>query len=208
MALWYGDTVKELGGNIAKQAGVAAILTALFTFLINYQQQSRADFGFITDNLKEQISDLKSENEILRLEVFDLKAQATLFKSMQYESPIPTWMKDLNGRMISLNKAYEEIFLIPNGFNKYDYIGKTDVEFWGQAVNDELLGQSYRNSDVEVITQQRTIRGLNYGNIDGKRIKFIIYKYPIWTPATEWNERKLIGVGGVAIPLDESILNQ
>ena len=186
-----------------KQAGAVAALsticTALFTFLINFQQQSRSDFAFVTKELKEQILILREENEKLRHEVSHLQNQIAALSSMQYESPLPTWRKSIDGKMLQLNKAYEQTFLVPNGKDRFDYIGKTDKEFWGDELGNPIIAQSYRKADINVMNTRTTIRTEQFANLDGVRVKLIVYKYPVWSSGPEWNGRKIIGVGGIAV---------
>jgi len=185
--------------NLGKQAGIAAVLTALFTFLINSQQQTRADFSGIYERQERQIQRLEEKVYQLEMQNVELQAKITTLSSLNYESPVPTWFKDLQGNMVTLNAAYEETFLKPNGKDRYDYIGKTDLEFWGQELGDIGLAESYRQADLDVMMKREQIRSENQVNINGNLVDLIIIKYPVWSAGPDWNGKKMIGVGGVAI---------
>lgn len=195
--------MKNWTSNLVKQTGVAAVLTALFTFLINYQQQSRVDFTVMYDRQEEQIIDLLQKIEQQDKEIVKLKNQIATLQSLDYESPIPSWFKDLTGTMVMLNKAYEEAFLIPNGFDRYDYIGKTDLEFWGKMIGQEKLAKEYRQADLDVMMKRVQIRSIQNVYLDGQLHKVIVIKYPVWSNSPDWNGKKVIGVGGKAIFLEE-----
>lgn len=114
--------------------------------------ENRTDFDTIIATYKEDNERLrKSEKELSeRVGRLENLYQQCLYKlqlmeSAHYDLPIPAWLKDTSGTMLSVNKAYEEIFLIPLGKSATDYIGKTDSEFWG-----EDLGSEYSKNDQKV----------------------------------------------------------
>ena len=194
------------GNNIGKQigvgVGVAAILTAIFTFLINFQQQSRVDFTVITDRMEKQNNYLENELRTARKERDELQQQVATLSSFSYEDPIPSWFKDLSGKMIMLNAAYEDTFLKPNGYVRYDYIGKTDMEFWGIEANQPEQAKRYRQNDLDVMMKKKAIRSEEVIMLGSKKQKLIVIKYPVWSDSPDWNGKKVIGVGGRAIISD------
>jgi hypothetical protein len=63
--------------------------------------------------------------------------------------PLPSWLKDIDGTMLAVNDAYEMYFLIPNGFVKSDYIGKTDSDVWPENVAQEFIESDIRTMQSE-----------------------------------------------------------
>ena len=106
------------------------------------------------------ISTIKEDNERLRERVSELeervsahdkeqaeakeregyyKNKLTLLQTAHHDLPFPQWLKDVNGVMLSLNHAYEEMFLVPLGKKADDYIGNTDFDIWPADVAERFL---------------------------------------------------------------------
>ena len=105
---------------------------------------------------------------------------------------IPAWKKNVSGKMLWLNDAYEMYFLNPMGLTKADYVGKNDIHVWGKDV-----AQEYRLNDLAAIAKKG----------------FLVLKEPItigkYDLSTKWNvvkfatynkDREVTGIVGMAIP--------
>lgn len=84
----------------------------------------------------------KLENDLLgargsltdyQIQIAQLQQQLHMLESAHQRSPFPTWIKDLNGVMLSVNKAYEDKYLIPHGKSIRDVVGRTDKESWSDG---------------------------------------------------------------------------
>jgi len=188
---------QKLIGN----GGLVIALSTLLTFIINYKGEQRNDFQIIIDRQNELLEEYSLENRRLNTRLKILEDRVSILSSVAYESPVATWFKDLNGRMVTLNKSYELYFLFPNGKTITDYIGKTDEEFWGSLGQAEL-GKRYASHDRKIVESKQTRRFEEQIFIKGKKYKAIVYKYPVFSDAPEFTRPQLIGVGGVAVIVD------
>lgn len=106
-----------------------------------------------------------------------------LFMSILDHLEDMVWAKDTNGRYIMANKAFREKFCY--GMTWDELKGKTDSEIaaiFKKKVGDKnhTFGEVCANSD-EVIKQTNKAREfLEYGNINGKLVKLIVNKSPVY----------------------------
>jgi PAS domain-containing protein len=132
----------------------------LFNWYRGRKQENRSDFEAIVALLKEDNARLRSEErkmaERVRLleertnnqedEIRELRFRLQMFESQSMDLPLPMWSKDANGRMTYCNQAFVDMFLNQIGKQAKDYIGKTDVEFWG-----EKIGLPYYQATMRVL---------------------------------------------------------
>ena len=127
------------------------------------------------------ISKLQVENVALKSKIITQFNQANeLYSFFQY-MPGPAWMKNTEGSMIWINKAYEKYY----GVSKLEYEGATDFDIWPRE-----SALRFRHNDMLVYETKRSI--VVSETIDGK--EWIIWKFPVVL------EGEIIGIGGVAIP--------
>lgn len=100
-------------------------------------------------------------------------------------SPIPMWIKDINGVMVFLNDAYCTIY----GINKDDYIGKTDDVIWGREaaehfkkLDDKVLEGGEVEYSIEDVPNKQTSRQFDKCHV----IKFPIFDGP-----------RIVGIAGM-----------
>lgn len=184
--------------------------TAIASFWIALKTSKRDDFSAVVTVLKEDNATLrdrivKMEERITSLEdkldaeknrANFLDAQIRIWESAHQYLPIPQWLKAADGRMLALNKAYEDAFLIPIGKKGSNYIGLTDREFWG-----EEIGAEYETDDNVVRITGETKIFKETIILDGVNVSddWIIMKY----------NRKIdgafVGVGGIAFPISKAL---
>ncbi len=70
------------------------------------------------------------------------------FRLFMDNSPTIKWIKDEGGHYVYMNKTFEDIF----GARLDDWLGKTDFEFWPEA-----LAQSFRTADLSVLNTGKTL---------------------------------------------------
>lgn len=132
--------------------------------------------------LEEKLERSISENEDLRQTINSLKESYP-------DLPVPIWLKDHNGMMLSLNREYEDAFLLPQGKTRSDYIGHYDEDIWG-----EEIANIFRANDTVAISKKHVsfVFETNIGHALLKKWEF--FKYPKYVDGI------FIGVGGLALP--------
>lgn len=173
----------------------------------------RDDLIHRVDRLQGECDALRRENVELSGVVAHLRAEMTileakfstriaLYESAQQVMPFAMWFKDDNGVMRELNPEYERLILRPLGKSKDDYIGRTDEEFWGHAMNMPEIASAYTAHDQQVIMKGEAWSGLEMvaTHIDGSNVPWWICKWP------RKQSGYTTGICGVAIPCD--VINQ
>ena len=132
--------------------------------------------------LEIQIQHLEIENNQLREQLRDLR-------SLHPEMPVPMWLKDHTGKMLSLNQAYEDAFLQPLGKVRNDYIGKYDNDIWGDDI-----AEIFRTYDLIATSKKEfvEVEKEKFAHPLFKAWKF--YKYPVYSQGT------FVGIAGFALP--------
>lgn len=159
-----------------------------------------AEYKIMVEQFKQTIAGFEiSEKECKRaldkvsFELVDLRNKINSLESSHFDLPFPMWIKDLDFRMLSLNSEYEKCFLKPNGKQISDYIGKTDLEFWGDDI-----GKSYGDGDMRTLNSKSGIWvGTELivlkGNVISENWRIVKHlRYLGNTP---------IGIQGIAIPI-------
>lgn len=182
----------------------------LINYGINKRKQKTNEFETIVNQYKslneeyqERIVDITKDVESLRVRLVkserrasDLQARMILYESSYMNIPIPMWMKDPEGIMLSVNDCYEKTYLIPRGFTKADYIGSKDEDIWGPEI-----AKGFLKNDKHVALTGEVIRTIEvWESPDGTKIEGEVVKWP----------RKVgdlvIGIAGAALketPKDE-----
>ncbi len=151
--------------------------------------------------VKELNSRLRKENAELRSKVTELTSEIKIFKtemlfkislleSAHNDLPIPQWLKDERGVILSINPAYVNIFLKPMGKAESDYKGHTDYEVWPQDVADEFRA----NDDYVLKSGQPWVGYEVVPDGKGNMVKWQILKY------VRRSGNMIIGIAGVAFP--------
>lgn len=94
--------------------------------------------------LRDEIFDLQSQLNREKATILELQARIQLFENRENNLPYPQWLKDTSLKMLTLNKAYEDVFLKPIGKKISDYVGKTDYEIWPKEVADKFTENDLR----------------------------------------------------------------
>ena len=161
-----------------------------FTLLRETYREEFKRYEDKVDKLISQNTTLELKIEALQKETDHLREQLVLLRTIHPDLPIPMWLKDQNGIMLSLNQAYEDAFLFPQGKNRSDYIGRRDEDVWGDDVAD-----LFRANDLVAIAQKQTSFVVeNKGNKLFSGWEF--FKYP------KYADGIFIGIGGIALPRD------
>lgn len=186
------------------------LIVAFFGFTVNWKNSDN-DFTTIkADNFQKlynqqesqinrlelKLDKISQENEVLQTQVNELQISQIknnqnqlLFANSIDNLPFPYWVKSKEGRMILLNKAFEDRYLISKGLTRLDYIDKTDYDVWSAK---EAL--SFRQADLNVMRKKIPIANVEIIEINGKRVRLEVLKFPIFF------NKEVIGVGGIVYP--------
>ena len=153
-------------------------------------------------DLEQQNSELRAEvialNERLNvkdLEIQRLRYDLALMESAHQDLPIPMWLKDENGTMLACNRSYEELFLLPMGKTRADYIGYSDFDVWPEDVAKTFIA-----NDIEVYRNGKIFNSTERFPVDGIITDYHVIKYPRYAGGQK------IGIAGIAIPPISSLM--
>ena len=132
------------------------------------------------DDSQEAIENYKIELEIERRE--RIKEQ-NLFVSVMDHIEDMLWSKDLDGRYIVANKAFRNKFCYELEWNEVQ--GKNDIElakiFKDKVGNENhTFGEVCANSDEVIIRNEIAKEFMEYGLINGKMMKLVVNKSPVY----------------------------
>lgn len=191
------DTNKKSINKYAYYVAVA-VFSSLFTFIINWRDQDRAGYRDLLDRYEATVVSLENRVAGLEAENITLTARLEILSQSQLTAPIPAWIKGVDGRMITLNPAYEDLFLKPYGKKMRDYVGLTDEEFWG-GLGLQEQGKSYWQNDMKVIRTGRVTRVEEDVIIKGATVTLIVYRYPYFSSSFGSTPSKVVGVAGLCV---------
>jgi PAS domain-containing protein len=104
--------------------------------------------------------------------------------------PFPCWIKAVDGTMMFISPAYQKLYDV----RIRDYVGKRDVDVWGEEVADQ-----FRENDTKVIdgnTIEYTVELVpNRVNPQADASHAILAKFPIYEGPN------IIAVGGIIIAI-------
>ena len=182
---------------------IVGFLTWVTSNFVSKRQSKRDDFKAISDaytlefeRQNKKLLDLEAriqqcaDNELeqaSKIRNLQLTIKGLSIQGLQL--PIPMWMKDELGTMISLNDEYEKLFLVPLGKTREDYIGKNDIDFWGKEI-----GEIYARNDQVVVQSKKPMVTLEPINTKDGMNKVYVIKYPYLI-----NGNYVVGLGGIAI---------
>ena len=132
------------------------------------------------DDSQKAIENYKIELERERKE--RIKEQ-NLFVSVMDHIEDMLWSKDLDGRYIVANKAFRNKFCYELEWNEMQ--GKNDVELakiFKEKVGNEnhTFGEVCANSDEVIIRNEIAKEFMEYGLINGKMMKLVVNKSPVY----------------------------
>ena len=194
--------------EIISAAVGGGFLTKLFDYLMNLRKAESDDFDTIVaqwqqdnERLRQENKEHKDRQDELYKKIAEhekklsaLNAKLLVMESSYMHIPLPSWLKDIDGTMLAVNDAYEMYFLIPNGFVKSDYIGKTDSDVWPENVAQEFISNDILTlqSEKKIWFGKETILIKDVDVSDNWRVlKYVRYAGNI-----------AVGIAGIAIPSD------
>lgn len=189
MPSWLSDAF----GRVVQAAGPVVIILGVLLW-VYYNPSASAEVQRTTlerlAKVEEQADLLRETNVELERRVNKLKSQILTLQSVQDSLPWPAWIKDLDGEVISANRAYEQAFLTPRGYTLFDYVGASDYDVWPEDIADE-----FRRNDLEIQrTRRTTVFTEEVEILPGERVRLKFVKYP------RYIGNKVVGVAGMSVP--------
>ena len=141
------------------------------------------DVKHIREKYDETITSIEKYKEDLRIEKESRQKERNLFLSVLDHLDDMIWAKDIQGKYIVANKAFREKFCY--GISWEDLQGRTDIELairFKKLVGEEnhTFGEMCANSDVPVQETKIPQKFLEEGNINGKLMKLVVNKSPVF----------------------------
>lgn len=146
-------------------------------------REIRCDVKHIRERYDASIHAIEKFKEELNKEKELRLKEKNLFISVLDHLDDMVWAKDLSGKYIVANKSFREKFCY--GISWDDLQGKTDQELASQfkkLVGEEnhTFGELCSNSDSIIHKTKLPQEFLEYGNINGKLMKLIVNKSPVF----------------------------
>jgi hypothetical protein len=192
----------EIIGGLLGGGGIMAF----FNFFRDSKKDRSEEIFKLLDEYKSMVLDLRKmevecksilkqhETQLNEMQgtISELRSQIILLESATNDLPFPMWLKDIESTMLYVNEEYENLFLKPMGLTTLDYMGKKDVDIWG-----EEIGKKYIESDKKTLA----MKGKSYLTLDpiilnGNNLSehWKIIKY------LRFVGKVVVGIGGIAIP--------
>lgn len=172
-------------------------------YLISKKKADNEDFTLLKETWREEFNRYEEKFEKLNLgyakleqqfdeisqENTELRKSLNLLRESYPDLPIPIWLKDHNGIMLSLNSSYEDAFLLPQGKTRSDYVGRYDEDIWGGEISE-----IFRANDIIAISKKQI--SFVFEDFIGHDLlkNWEFFKYPKFVDGI------FIGVGGIALP--------
>lgn len=159
---------------------------------IERKEEKIKEFSKQLSELSKELKKAHDENNQLMLKFRALETtvmhRVEMLENAHFDLPIPQWIKDDSGRLLLINRVYEEVFLKPRGYTKDDY--RYDSDVWPQEI-----AKAYRTNDMWVMINNSPWVGVEpVEGADGDVIEWRIAKYPLKSGI------HVIGVIGIAFP--------
>lgn len=130
--------IQSLTGLVSALVGGGGV-AAWFSYRGNKNKSIADATKELLDRYAQDNEILKKENQQMRDRLNSLEVKVVLLEASTQEYPFPVWLKDTDGTILAVNKAYEDMFLLPRGYKSSDCVGKKSESVWPPeiAVADE-----------------------------------------------------------------------
>ena len=141
------------------------------------------DVKHIREKYDETMAAIEKYKEDLRIEKESRQKERNLFLSVLDHLDDMIWAKDIQGKYIVANRAFREKFCY--GISWEDLQGRTDIELairFKKLVGEDnhTFGEMCANSDVPIQETKIPQKFLEEGNINGKLMKLVVNKSPVF----------------------------
>lgn len=184
-------TVKESGNGLQNRTAMQKIIDVLkvvwdYANIFDIPKLTR-EIGCDVKHIRKCYDDsqnaINKYKEELEAERRDRIKEQNLFVNVIDHLDDMIWAKDIEGRYVVANKAFREKFCY--GITWDDLQGRTDVELavrFKKLVGEEnhTFGEMCANSDVPIQETKIPQKFLEEGNINGKLMKLVVNKSPVF----------------------------
>lgn len=185
---------------------ISGLLGSGLTFVSTWQQNSNDRISMILErydkdngNLRTRVAELETTIAVQGDQIYEMRTERSellqkfqILEAGQIKMPVPFWIKSLDGKMLMINDAYVDAFIRPRGDTRDDYVGKTDIEYWGKKV-----GSIYQHNDQKALRALEPIVFRETVPIAGKDIgeDWLFMKYKLLVNG------QLVGIAGIGFPV-------
>lgn len=139
-------------------------------------------------------SQLKSQDFASRKKVFEFvesafRNQSALLESIVDNTSAVIYVKDLEGRYLLINRAYEEYFSL----DRREMAGKTDMDIFPKEI-----AEHFRRNDLKVLQSGKALEFEEAVMQDGTMHTYISSKFPIFD-----SEGKAFAVAGISTDISD-----
>lgn len=174
------------------------IVSSFLNYIINLKSNKREELSAVVETWQKDNDRLRFENKSLQKELLelrkefsDLKAKVLLLENAHIDIPLPMWLKDTRGTILSVNKEYESKFLAPRNCSITSFVGQNDNYVW----KDEKLFLQLKSNDHTAMYNGIWNGVERYPTIDGKIEDWLVVRYPKKIGNT------IVGIAGIAMPV-------
>jgi PAS domain S-box-containing protein len=191
--LIFTVAVTGIEGALMAAIGVlSGVIAHLWRMQVAQHCRVKADLEKRIEVLEKAKTAIEARCHALELENHRLLTQFIILSSSHDSSPLPQWVKDEDGRILAVNRAYERIFLLPRGYKIQDYLHQKDSHVWPKAIAEE-----FKKNDDLVWRTRRVHDLLEKIEMPGGEVrKMRIIKFPRYADGIE----NPIGIAGIAVP--------
>lgn len=191
--------MESLFPSIAAAVLSSGISVGILNYINARKKESREGITLFLNQLQSDNSRLREREtqnekriETLSDRLDDLQHKLMIMEQAHHNLPIPQWMKDKNGVILSMNPFCYDVFLKPFGVTRLEAIGLRDRDIFPPETADVI-----EDNDRRVIESRRAIRDIEELLIGDKLQKWAVMRYPII------HEGVMVAIGGIAYELIE-----
>lgn len=145
-------------------------------------RQSQVELRQTNENLESRVAErtaaLREANDRLQIELSQRQraeqswqeSEERLQTFMDY-TPAPSWITDIDGQILYLNRAYIQTFQLPEG----DPIGKTVFDLYPAEFAQQFLDNIRMVAETDQVVEATEVAP----RLDGTIANFLVYKFPM-----------------------------
>lgn len=182
----------------AVASGLVLVISSLTSAIVYLYLKNEKSKDSDVNKLRKEIEELKEINRnlleeiaLLQREKISVNSRFLAFLQSHDSCPLPMWIKDLNGRYLAVNEAYEKEYLLEKDLTIEKVLGKTDADVWPEHVANEFGDNDKKVLMYSVVMD--TTETVPDGVDHKKQIRII--KYPVFSPGI----KDPFAVAGIAI---------
>jgi hypothetical protein len=141
-----------VSGKIDKNtATIVVFIVAASVIFFTYRDSKGLEYKDIIGEYKEQLDNYKTaledcvtSSQMITEQTYEIRIEEAKRMHYKYTSFFPTFVKKVyhpnrEPVMIHVNDHYRTNWIYPLSKEPADYIGRTDIEYWGETIGKEFL---------------------------------------------------------------------